>query len=1146
MRDQDDPRPASHGALTRGSRSLVLRIVITFLVLSTLMVGVVAAIAYGRARAELEASQRARLATVQVLTVDALQRWLDEQRRNVVFAAGLLGGVERRGTLPQARGSVAALVDENASRSESAHAERVVGRTLTYAVEQSSDAQELLVLDPGGQVLVSTTPAHVGMDLSSQLAVADGVASTQVTPLAETPLRGGPTVLVMTPLYDDSGRARATLAAALDVARLDQVVLTRTGLGGGGRTYLVSSEREVFARGPGTSVSSVAIERALAGDDGESSYDDYAGTPVIGSWSWVPSIGAALVSEVPESVAFAPARDLARWIAIIGAAVVAALAALTWVAAQRIARPILAITDAAQGVRAGDLERVAPVTTRDEVGDLAVAFNEMTDQLRRNVVELEHRVAERTRELSTQKRYFETLVEISPAAVVTMDTELCVTGWNPAAERLFGYRAAEVIGTPVDDLVLTSDAMRREGLDVAAEAWEHGRVDRVTQRARKDGSLVDVEIVMVPLMVDGRHVGAYAIYHDVTELHEARLEADRANEAKSAFLAAMSHEIRTPLNAIIGLGTLLHDSDLTLEQADFVGAITASGEGLLAVINDVLDLSKIEAGRMELDLVEADPVGVVEQAVELLASAADWQTGIVLDVSGEVPARVMTDSVRLRQVVLNLVGNALKFTESGGRVVVSVRAEPIGTDAAQVMLEVGVTDTGVGITPEQQERLFDRFVQATSETQRRYGGTGLGLAISRRLAELMGGTLELTSPVLDGAGSRFDLVVPVDVVAPPEVREVAGLTGRLVVVAHHDPLVADVLAARLEEAGAQVHVDGAGRLGAWSGVSAAVLDAGLPATAAALGGTATPPVVVVSRVPRWRAAELLGWTPPATVPWLTEPVRTRSLVRALSIAWGVRADDSDTVETGSSTPAQLPPLHVLVAEDNLVNQKLVRAMLARLGLTPDIVGDGAAAVAAVREASYDVALLDLRMPGMDGLEAARMIVEGEPGGAPLPVLVALTADVGEADRAAARAAGMTEFLAKPLRPEELYDVLARVPVRNGSPPIVPPPSLERLRSVAGDDDELARELAQTFVQGVPGLVAQLGDAVDHESDTVLRLVAHTLKSHGALLGDTQLEHLARQVENLLGDGRVDEARAAARRLRGAALETAARWDEVVS
>src|SRR6185503_6826557 len=335
-------------------------------------------------------------------------------------------------------------------------------------------------------------------------------------------------------------------------------------------------------------------------------------------------------------------------------------------------------------------------------------------------------------EIQRQKQYADTLLETTPVAIVTMDLHGTVIGWNPGAERLFGHSTAEALGRAMEDLIATPelrDEVRANIRNTLAGEW----IRAIAQRARKDGTTVDVEISSLPVIVDGAKVGMIGIYHDITELLRARQEAEAANEAKSAFLATMSHEIRTPMNAVIGMSGLLLNTRLTEEQRDYAEIIRGSGDTLLTVINDILDFSKIEAGKLELEALPFDLRECVEGALDLVATrAAEKGIDLAYLMGDGVPAAIVGDLTRLRQVLLNLLSNAVKFTERG-EVVLSVSARRFGRGARRHQLTFTVRDTGIGIPADRLGRLFQSFSQVDASTTRRYGGTGLGLAISQRL-----------------------------------------------------------------------------------------------------------------------------------------------------------------------------------------------------------------------------------------------------------------------------------------------------------------------------------------------------------------------------------------------------------------------------
>ena len=644
-------------------------------------------------------------------------------------------------------------------------------------------------------------------------------------------------------------------------------------------------------------------------------------------------------------------------------------------------------------------------------------------------------LADRIWELKEAEARATSLLEAQGDVIVRRDADGAITYVNDAYCALAGIERDKLLGSETAALHVLQQgeiAVAQDGTRIHDQ--EIMTPDRPRWFAWRDVVVWAGEDDCAEVQSVGRDVTERT--HSGRALAEARDAAEAANRAKSQFLAMVSHEIRTPMNGILGMTDLLMETPLTPEQATYAQAARTSGEALLSLIDEVLDFSKIEAGKLDLETKPFALTPLVEQVVELLGPRAQSKgLEIGSDVHDQLPEQVLGDATRLRQVLLNLAGNAIKFTETGG---VSVIVEP-GADG-RIVFEV--RDTGIGIAPEEQARIFLEFEQAEGGLNRKFGGTGLGLAISKRIVERMDGEIAIKSA--PGAGAAFRVAVPLKAASDARAFTAPDLTGKSVLIAGPQSIEASLTARRLTRSGA--HVTKADGTRADDKSVAAMLAEGRfdavivdrVAIDNAMHETFMPNapaqrIVLVApgerhRLPALKDAGFTGY--------LVKPVRAASLKTQISSSSAFESSPSTAdLPRASAHAAGHPALSVLVAEDNEINALLVRSLLTKFGHHPTMAADGAAALDAWRSANhdgtpFDLILMEMHMPGVDGLKAARRIRAAEAAdGLPRTPIVALTANAFAEDRDACLAAGMDGYLIKPLDRDALAATLADLPAK---------------------------------------------------------------------------------------------------------------------
>jgi PAS domain S-box-containing protein len=761
-------------------------------------------------------------------------------------------------------------------------------------------------------------------------------------------------------------------------------------------------------------------------------------------------------------------------------------------------------------------------------------------------------VTDRKRAEDERDRFFEASIDMMAVA----NFAGYFVRLNPAWERTLGYSRHELMAIPFvqhvhpDDVDATNAAMRVLGEDKTVSGFEN-------RYRHKDGGYLWFSWSAIPSLDEGL---IYAVARDVTErmsndeaLARSRDQANEASRIKSEFLANMSHEIRTPMNGIIGTTGLLQSMALTSEQRVFVDIIKESGDALLTIINQILDISKLEAGKMALDVVDFSPVSVVENISMLFASAARQKNlSIQSYVAPDVPSSLRGDAGQIRQILINLTGNAVKFTESGG---IAIRVVTAAAANDSIVLKFFVSDTGIGLPPAALERLFEPFSQADSSTTRRFGGTGLGLSISKRLVELMGG--EIGVEANEGLGTTFWFTARFER-SPSELprpgRELFG--GVRVLVADPDEVARDVLHQYLYNWGMRNGVTASTARQALDMLlnaadesdpyDIAFIDAGIAqekdsefVRGVASDRRLTRTSMILLK-PIAAIASGAGATPSGFAYFLSKPIRQSYLFDCIAAALhrtktalGESHQTPPERAQGNGHGSVLRGRRVLVAEDNEINRKLAAAQFKRLGIEADFVTDGRQAVDAVESGDYALVYMDCQMPEMDGFEATHAIRKAEQlTGAHIPI-VAMTANAMEGDREACVARGMDDYVSKPVNLERLRATVehwlprgaaaaagATVPEKaNGATPL----DLGRLREFFGDDADSLRGLLVATIEESQSVYGRLVKALDARDMQTAMRAAHELKGFAANVGAVKVSALAAHIE---GSVAADDWRAA--------------------
>ncbi|MGD1806970.1 response regulator [Dapis sp. BLCC M126] len=875
-----------------------------------------------------------------------------------------------------------------------------------------------------------------------------------------------------------------------------------------------------------------------------------------------------------------------------------------WVS-KRLVAPMLKLaqvtTDLPQKLLAESVPTDLPQSRIAEINTLTANFQLMAGALQEKFIEINHtnaslekRVIERTEELNKNNEALSAeIIQRRRIESILSDREeryeLAVSGTNdgiwdwiletnevyysPTWMRIVGYE-----DNPLPNILSTwSDQVHPDDLEAATQdvkAHLEGKTELYENTHRikhRDGNYI--WIFAKGKCIRDKQNQPYRLVGTITDITEkkqaedelrvAKEEAEIANRTKSEFLATMSHEIRTPMNAVIGMTGLLLDTTLNPQQQDFVEVIRNSGDALLILINDILDFSKIESGKLDLEEQPFNLRTCIEECLDLLAPrATEKKLELAYLIEPQTPEVIVGDITRLRQVLVNLISNGVKFTETG-EVVVSVTASlenpdlnssenrycpiPDQTESTKpntpcpivYTIQLAVKDTGIGIPPNRRNRLFKPFSQVDASTSRHYGGTGLGLAISKRLTEIMGGRMWVESEP-DVGSTFFFTIVSLAVPNSSSLEQDNGteklLESKHLLIVDDNATNRQVLKLQSESLGMISQAVSSGQeainlLQSGEKFDVAILDIEMPGMDGVnlareirkLCSCQELPLVFLSSLGQLESLYIK--TNINAAAYLNKPIKQSQLEKVLvGIFKGNIVYSTTKIKTESDVKlAETLPLKILLAEDNVVNQKVATNILKNLGYRIDIAANGLEVLAALRRQSYDVVLMDVQMPEMDGLTATRQICS-EWAKEKRPRIIAMTANAMQGDREKCLNAGMDDYISKPVRRKALSTALSKCGLQQGEivkqekvdvaelEIVIDKAVLQELKEMAGDDPEMIIEIIDCYLEDTPILLDEISQAIEQEQAKLLQKSAHTMKSSSASVGATNLSQLCKELE----------------------------------